>query len=993
MKKSRKILASLVAVACLLTQLVSVPAFADGVDYSTYVDSAKIAEAKADLGTERDITHGYAAGTDVIIKAYDGIGYGNSGNFYPSGAATEGYDNNVFDGDVASAADVNVRDTNDKQFYFLDADLNYKVGVYVDITINLRFASEIDRIFIAQRSDACFHANDYAIFISESADNLYDESNKKFSYVYAGGQYQVFDFDEATAARYVGIRIYKGVSTPYNYGAASSYPRFSEIAVFGEITDPAYQYSQAIDPAEIAACKEALATDYNLLQSGYVVGKVDKPSYIMINGTKQGVKSTEFGSAYSYDYGTANDGLFDGSLKSYADVNISGMVYIDNEGNPLPDTYADISICLMKPATVDKVFVANRSNGVLMTYKYAVFTSNSLSTLYNEENKMYEYENTFSAQYQSIPVNGTEMVKYVGIRIYEPVPTPFTAYGPDSAYPRLEDIAVFGKYDTDYFDYSVSANIDGVISKSDTTYSGREKTFSVPLVVGDKVFKEWQVNGTSVDCKINNFKNTATLDLVVDKNLSAEAIYQDLPTEIMGGKYGIDKENSKIRIPANELFYTVSTSLDVYRDLIVGSKGETVLNDKDYITAGAQIGIKDNADSCLTVVTAGDYDLNGTVEVTDIVSAIDGIFSSEHTADSTFAFDANNSGRITVSDVVAARKSILNTKQYNYSKQTKAIADMEYKTMGRTVIDTDGSLYFDLTASGLSFNTYCYGNIETTFSASSAEWITVIVDGKENMQKLKSGTQTVTIAEELTAGKHTIEIYKQMEGDHSLNLHSVTLNGEIVEAPKNAELLIEFAGDSITCGYGNIVDSTVVSSARVTDGYKSYGAQTARLLGADWSNVSKSGAALVYKEGMPNDHIPTIYKQQSYQKTDVYAFDRTADIVVINLGTNDAGVLSGMSEEQMKEYFRDAARDFVDYILENNGADTKIVFAFGMMTAPNHFDEVYIDLAAELQEEGTDAFYCRLPTNREGAVDHPNVAGDLAAAEVLSEFIKTNVLG
>lgn len=1008
MKKFKKIIACGLALALVVMQFSALTLTANAigdVDYSQYTDTEKVNSAIAALSSDSNLTYGYGVASTlttgkVLIECTEfgvkGTGYGS---FHSDGGkTTEGFENNIFDGIATSASDVNIHN-NGHQFYYLKEDGTYKENTYVDITIALKFNADINRVFLAQRTAVDLHSCEYEIYMGDSYDTLYTDANRKFYYEDTPkAQYQVFDLEETVSAKLVGIRILKGVTLSFPHGYAASYARLAEIAVFGEYNDPAFIYDSVVDEKRARECINNLTSEYNLMQSGYVTGKIDKPSYIVVTGQENGVKLDNFGKLYSYDHGTADNGVFDGKLSSNADVNVTGsdgnpMSTVGEDKNTKPNTHIDISVCLTYPAVIDKLFVSNRSDTALMTHKYAVFTSNDFDTLYNDENKKFDYTNTLKAQYQTIDINATETAKYVGIRIYEAVETPFTAYGVGSGYPRLEEIAVFGKYDLDYFDYNVTANVDEVINESGKTYSGKVKSYDVPLFKADSMFKGWQINGENVPCEINQYKGAATLEFTVDKAIEAKAIYEPITASLTSENYAIDEEKSLVRIPQNEIFYTASTAFNIYRDKIVATKDDSLLKDGDYITAGTKIGVDGKTDGQLTVVSESDYDLNGTVEVTDVIAAIEGILNNIHEEDATFAFDANGSGKITVSDVVSARKNILNNVRYEFAEKSITLSKLNHKKMGRTSIEEDGSLYLDLTASGFSFNAYCFGDVSVETSG-EATWFTVIVDGKEKDLLLgEGGKQSTVIAENLPAGKHTFELYKQSEGDHFVNVNSVTLSGEVLDAPENAELLIEFAGDSITCGFGNVVEKDRVGGARTTDGYKSYGAQTARLLGADWSNVSLSGAALIYKEGMGKAHIPTVYKQKTFQKTESYDFARKSDIVVINLGTNDAGLLKNLSVDEQKAYFLDDARKFVDYILENNGADTKIVFAFGMMTDPNHFDEVYIDLAAELQEEGTDAFYCRLPTNREGADDHPNVAGDLAAAEVLAEFIKTNVLG
>lgn len=1004
MRYYKKLIAIILVVACCLQP--SILGIANGTDYSIYENSDKIASAIAALRTNTHLSDGYAIDTNnlapgkIFIEATEnGVKSDTKGDFNPAGTQNEGYANSVFDGDINSAADVKVR-ANGKILCHLDENRNFKENTYVDISTRLKYQANIDRIFIALRdSRVHFQASEYEIYAANSYEDLYNPSNRYFYYENKNGaQFQVFDFDNPVSVQYIGIRILKGVTLPYpeNLGVDTSYARLSEIAIFGNYTDPNYVYESIVNQAAINECIEDLTSDYNLMQSGYHVSSNDAPSSIIISGVDVGVPTTQYGTFNSFDHGQANNGVFDGNLVSRADVNlnspISGkLVTVDSSRNSKANTYIDISICLTYSAKVDKVFISNHSKESLMTHNYAVFTSNSRATLYDKENEQYHYVNTLKKQRQVIRIDNSKYVKYVGIRIYEAVGTPFTAYEPANAYPRFEEIAVFGKYDLEYYDYTVSANVEGVISVNDITYSGREKTYSVPLTKNDKIFKEWQIDGSVTDSEINQYEGISTIRFTPSKNIDVQAIYEDTPKKLSSKIYGIDNDKAWVRIPENELFHTASINFNTYRGSVEAISNGAKLLDGDYITVGTKFRITDNADSELTAVIECDYDSNGKVEVTDIVAAIDGITSQGHNESALFNFDADSSGNITVTDVVLARKTILNSANYDVTEKKFNISEIHLKTMGRTALEEDGSLYLDFSATGFSFNAFCYGEVKIDIKNSG--WVTVLVDGKESIMKIGGNTiTTATIAKNLSAGVHKIEIYKQNEGNSPINIYAVTLNGEVLDAPKNSDLLIEFIGDSITCGYGNTVPNGTLTTARPTDGYMSYGTQTARLLGADWSNVSKSSATLVNVDGMKNPHAPTFYKQIGYSKPDLYGFEKTADIVVINLGTNDSGILRNMTDEQKKEHFLTAARELVQFIIDKNGSDTKIVFAFGMMTNPNIFDEAYIELAAELQENNIYAFYCRLPTDRTGLSDHPTIAGDTDAARVLADFISDNIL-
>lgn len=221
-------------------------------------------------------------------------------------------------------------------------------------------------------------------------------------------------------------------------------------------------------------------------------------------------------------------------------------------------------------------------------------------------------------------------------------------------------------------------------------------------------------------------------------------------------------------------------------------------------------------------------------------------------------------------------------------------------------------------------------------------------------------------------------------------------------APKNADLLIEFVGDSITCGNGNLSEKDSNPSGRAQNGYLAYGTITANTLGADWANISKSGSALVNKPGMANNHMPTEYERVSIQLGASHPYDfqnaeRKADIVVVNLGTNDQGLLSSMfgsgNIAEQANYFSESAESFARKIIEKNGDDVNIVFAFGMMTDKVHFmNDCYTQVAQKLTDEGYNVWFCPLPKNTDGGADHPNVEGDYLAAATLIQFLTVNVL-
>ncbi len=358
---------------------------------------------------------------------------------------------------------------------------------------------------------------------------------------------------------------------------------------------------------------------------------------------------------------------------------------------------------------------------------------------------------------------------------------------------------------------------------------------------------------------------------------------------------------------------------------------------------------------------------------------------------------------VTVFSDCVAKGSSYPENSENYESVTYALSNVDYKQIGRNIIEDDSSLYIEMTAAGFSFNADCMGDVSLNVvqKTADAQYYTVVVDGAESEICIE-GTekQSVQIAESLPYGEHTFSFYKQSEGNvGGINIYDITLKGTVLSKPADNPLLIEFVGDSLTCGYGNLVSSSEAVEGHHEDGYNAYGTITARLLGADWSNISRSSSTLFDARSSNKTHMPTEYTKAVRSREELWDFkaNRNADVVVVNLGTNDDYVLESYgydTEEKKTEIFQQKAYDFAKQIIEANGEDVKIVFAFGLVTSEENFvDVAYRNVVETLADEGYEnAYYCRLPSNTAGGGYHPTVAGHNAAAETLANFLKTKVI-
>jgi lysophospholipase L1-like esterase len=110
-----------------------------------------------------------------------------------------------------------------------------------------------------------------------------------------------------------------------------------------------------------------------------------------------------------------------------------------------------------------------------------------------------------------------------------------------------------------------------------------------------------------------------------------------------------------------------------------------------------------------------------------------------------------------------------------------------------------------------------------------------------------------------------------------------------IEVPKRR---IEFLGDSITCGYGNEAKSKEEHFTNGTENaWLAWGAVAARSLQAEVSVEAISGIWLQQPPDAKKKPLPAIWDQtlpfSSQAKWDFSKWQ--ADVVVVNLGTNDSG--------------------------------------------------------------------------------------------------------
>ena len=330
-----------------------------------------------------------------------------------------------------------------------------------------------------------------------------------------------------------------------------------------------------------------------------------------------------------------------------------------------------------------------------------------------------------------------------------------------------------------------------------------------------------------------------------------------------------------------------------------------------------------------------------------------------------------------------------------------------YRSLGRTV-EHNASLYMDNVATG--FELYFYGKGDVIVNASVvcstnveiAQYLSVYVDGVLSRIRIECESlhntydKSITLASGLAEGYHHIEVYRQTEAQvSSFRADSLTFTGRLLATAPEKDLIIDVVGDSISGGYGALWDSSLgvadpgCNHPYYQDGTQSYAFLAGKELGADVRVLQSSGYGCVAGWNGRNVNLQTMYPLLNVFRSQTYLnpFDPLADIVIINLGTNDYSTRT--QNEMSNEEFQAGAKNLMQMAKQYNPGAT-VIWCTGMMGS-YYTTEVK---AAIAELGGIDAGYhfLELPRGQSGAVSHPNVAQQQAASVVLADYIKANIL-
>lgn len=240
---------------------------------------------------------------------------------------------------------------------------------------------------------------------------------------------------------------------------------------------------------------------------------------------------------------------------------------------------------------------------------------------------------------------------------------------------------------------------------------------------------------------------------------------------------------------------------------------------------------------------------------------------------------------------------------------------------------------------------------------------------------------------------HQVILQKRTEGEQGVTtVKEFQTDGVFLQADPPKDRVIEYIGDSYTCGYGTEASNKERFSPETENQNLTYACMTARYFGADQIVIAHSGMGITRNY---NGNVKDYYMPERYLQT----FDTVRegdwkpdgapkpDITVIYLGTNDFSTRMQPAERVFVKNYIQLLQEIKDYYGENHPI---------LCMVPKHdpLQEVYIRKAIESSGLGNISL---LPlsstvhneTGDLGADGHPNGPGHTKIAYTVIPVVST----
>ncbi|MBV9963450.1 MAG: hypothetical protein JO072_14495 [Parafilimonas sp.] len=341
----------------------------------------------------------------------------------------------------------------------------------------------------------------------------------------------------------------------------------------------------------------------------------------------------------------------------------------------------------------------------------------------------------------------------------------------------------------------------------------------------------------------------------------------------------------------------------------------------------------------------------------------------------------------------------------NHTNRKDTLYAAELKPYGRFELTKQKDLelitsavHFGFSYSGTSCTIYAYIN-----DANGHNYLQYELDGQYQKRiKVDGGfVQPITLNASKN-GQHTIEIYKATEATTG-PIFIQKIAGKNIHAIKPSDApLIEFIGNSITCGA--LSDTSEVKCGQGVyldqhNAYYAYGPRVTRALHTNFILSSVSGIGIYRTWNMDNPGMPQVYEKARLTTDDTTLWNfkmYSPKIVSIALGTNDMSHGDGVHARQpfdsavfIKDYI-----SFVQLVKSKYPKATIVLLSSPMI---NGDERILLQSCLAAVKQNIDALYPLSkpvalfffqPMNPHGCSYHPSVEDHAVLAQELIPFFK-----
>lgn len=252
-------------------------------------------------------------------------------------------------------------------------------------------------------------------------------------------------------------------------------------------------------------------------------------------------------------------------------------------------------------------------------------------------------------------------------------------------------------------------------------------------------------------------------------------------------------------------------------------------------------------------------------------------------------------------------------------------------------------------------------------------------------------------------GIHTVWIYKATEA-HTGPIFIEKITGQNLKPLKRPEApLIEFIGNSITCGAAADPSETPCGTGVYHDqhnAYYAYGPRVARTLAVNFILSSVSGIGIYRTWNMDGPSMPQVYEKTDFQVDSKRLWDFKTyrpTIVSIALGTNDLSTGDGKHQRSPFDsaVFVNDYTKFVQLVKSKYPQATIALLSSPMIngerriTLQNCLAAVKENIDALYPSAKKVSLYFFKPMQARGCSGHPNVEDHAILAEELIPFFRT----